>query len=138
MRNFIQPVVLVIIKKDDKYLLTLRAEVDAGANNFHGYWQIPGGGLEFGESVENCAIREAQEELGIDIHVEHMISKIFHDVRGTWHGILISFVCSMDNDTDEIIINDESSDYGWFTLEEAKKLKLMPLCEDILTIAAKK
>jgi len=31
-----------------------------------GQWSFPGGHLEFGESVEQCAIREVKEELGIE------------------------------------------------------------------------
>ena len=128
MAGYIQPVVLVLIRKDDKFLLTLRAEENPGANNFHGFWQIPGGGLEFGESLEACAIREAKEELGIDITIIRMIPKIYHDVRASWHGLLIGFVCELKNPADEVVINEESSDYGWYNLEEAKQLKLMPLC----------
>lgn len=133
MSNYIQPVILVLIKKDNKYLLTVRAEENPGENNFHGYWQIAGGGLEFGESVEECAIREAKEELGIDVEIVRMLPKIYHDVRGRWHGIFIAFECTMKEDV-QIILNEESSEYGWFTLEEAKNLKMMPLCIEVLQL----
>jgi 8-oxo-dGTP diphosphatase len=33
-----------------------------------GTWALPGGHLEFGESIERCAIREVCEETGLDIH----------------------------------------------------------------------
>jgi len=35
----------------------------------HGFWFLPGGGLEQGESVEDAAKREAEEELGLEIEV---------------------------------------------------------------------
>jgi NAD+ diphosphatase len=133
MSNFIQPVVVILIKKENKYLLTVRAEEGEKENNFHGYWQIAGGGLEFGESVEECAIREAKEELGVDVEIVRMLPKIYHDTRGRWHGIFIAFECSMKDDA-EIVLNEESSEYGWFTLEEAKKLKMMPLCIEVLEL----
>lgn len=33
-----------------------------------GDWNFPGGHLEFGESVEDCAHREVLEELGVTMH----------------------------------------------------------------------
>lgn len=37
------------------------------------YWMLPGGGLDYGETFEACAIREIKEETGLDISVERMI-----------------------------------------------------------------
>lgn len=41
------------------------------------YWLLPGGGIEYGESVENALIREFQEEVGIDIKVGKLV--LVHD-----------------------------------------------------------
>lgn len=31
----------------------------------HGHWDLPKGKLEFGESIEECAVREVEEECGV-------------------------------------------------------------------------
>ena len=37
------------------------------------YWLIPGGGLEYCESIEACAIRELWEETGLDVEVGDLL-----------------------------------------------------------------
>ena len=36
---------------------------------FPGAWVLPGGHIEVGESLEECAIREIKEETGIEIEI---------------------------------------------------------------------
>ena len=53
---------LAIISKDGKLLFTKRA------NTMRAYpsaWVLPGGHLDPGESLERCALREAEEEVGV-------------------------------------------------------------------------
>lgn len=50
---------LVIKNKDDK-LLVVQDQTD-------GSWEVPGGGLDHGETIERTARREIQEELGVEL-----------------------------------------------------------------------
>lgn len=43
-----------------------------------GYWEFPGGKREAGESLEECLIREVQEELGVVIQPEKFLRRTFH------------------------------------------------------------
>lgn len=55
--------VAVIVQRGDHVLLGLRRSTSHG----DGCWQFPGGHLEDGESVEECAAREALEETGLEV-----------------------------------------------------------------------
>jgi len=57
--------VAVVIERDDRVLLGLRAEGTREA----GKWSIPAGFVERGEVVETAAIREVAEEVGLQITV---------------------------------------------------------------------
>lgn len=52
----------VLVLKNKKVLLTKRKRAHGS-----GEWTCPGGHLEFGESIEECARRECKEEAGIEI-----------------------------------------------------------------------
>jgi ADP-ribose pyrophosphatase YjhB (NUDIX family) len=38
-----------------------------------GYWTLPGGYVELGESAEEAAVREAQEEVGVEVRIDRLL-----------------------------------------------------------------
>jgi ADP-ribose pyrophosphatase YjhB (NUDIX family) len=58
----------IILSRGDKILMGRRT-IQPRA----GYWTFPGGYVELGESAEEAAIREAKEEMGIDVRVDRLL-----------------------------------------------------------------
>ena len=54
----------------DGCLLVIRHQEHATG---HGYWVIPGGGIEDGESEEECVIREMKEETNLDVEIDQLL-----------------------------------------------------------------
>ena len=82
----------ILMKQGDEYLLIKRAsEPDKGL------WAIPGGLVEVGEGVKDAAVREAQEETGLEVEVTELldvIDKIVPDdsSRIRYHFIIVDFL----------------------------------------------
>ena len=60
----------IIIKKPDLILLIKRLTIP-----FFGYWALPGGRLDPGETVEETVIREVKEETGLDVTIIRKIGE---------------------------------------------------------------
>ena len=68
-----------IVNDKGEVLLVKRSQQ---AKNEKGKWEIPGGAVDFGETLEQAIKREMKEELGIDIEIieqwtakDHIISE---------------------------------------------------------------
>ena len=60
---------------------------------YRGKWAIPGGFVEYGESVERAAEREAMEETGIRVKLQRLLgvySEPGRDPRG--HSVSVCFI----------------------------------------------
>lgn len=80
-------------------------------------WEMPGGQVEEGESLEAAAIRETKEETGIDI-TGLKFCGIFQNVSGSICNTL--FLAEYAGD--EFSTSAESLEVGFFPLEEALEM----------------
>lgn len=64
-------VAAAVLRKDGKIFICQRGA--GGSCAF--LWEFPGGKLEQGETLEECAVRECKEELNIDISVKGLFDE---------------------------------------------------------------
>ena len=91
-----------------------------------GLWALPGGLVEVGESVEGAAKREVADETGLGVEIGELIdvqTDIHLDRRGEveYHYILVDYLARPVSG--RVRLNEESSDFGWFTAAEARRMK---------------
>ncbi len=110
MEKYVSVGVATIITRGDEVLLLKR-------KNAHGdgTWSTPGGHLDFGETPEQCAIRETREETGLDIS-EVKFKAMTNDVFEVEGKHYISIWMEGRYAGGEPIVNAEyeSSEVGWF------------------------
>lgn len=57
----------VIVRRADRILLVCHRKGDRR------YWLLPGGGLQWGETLASCAEREVREETGLEIEAGRLV-----------------------------------------------------------------
>ena len=67
-------VAAAVIEHEGRFLLTRRMD----GTHLAGHWEFPGGKREPGESLEQCLVREIQEELGVTVAVEALLHATEH------------------------------------------------------------
>lgn len=94
-------------------------------------WGYPGGGLEQGETVEECVIREAFEESGLRIGIERLlcVDQFWQDGNG--YGLGFIFLAHPEGWPQEIVLPmaDGSSrflDHCWIDRSEFEALEGHP------------
>lgn len=121
-RAMFKGVINLIIKQDDKVLLFFRN--DGFFNYDGGWWVLPAGHIEQGETAMAAAIREAKEELDIDIAPEDIrCVHITSNLASRTESFDFFFEVSKYTGTIRNCEGDKCADMQYFTLDQVANLK---------------
>lgn len=115
--------VAVIINKSGQVLLTQRNEPKNPST--HLCWQLPGGGVEKNETVQEACVREAYEETGL--HVSLLMQEP-HTIVSRYENrdyLLKGFKAEVISGTINTELDVETNDARWFEISEIPKLKTL-------------
>ncbi len=98
-----------------------------GKEPLKGWWSLPGGALETGESLDTGVRREVREETGLEIEplgVFEIFERIMHDEAGTveYHYVLIDYLCRVTGGT--LCAGDDVCRVEWVKLEDLGGLQI--------------
>lgn len=121
------------IFRDGKVLLTRRARSPA-----KGFYSLPGGRVEFGESLHQALSREVNEETGLEIEIVSLAGwrEVLPGAPGAGHYLIMSFAARWV--AKEPVLNDELDDYRWIdpdALRSLGNIKLTGGLEEIIQSA---
>ena len=97
----------------------------------NGMWALPGGVMNIGESLPECAVRETREETGFDVEIigivgtytnpRHVFAYDDGEVRQEFS------VCFLARPVaGQLAVSEESTDVRWFQRTEADALPMLP------------
>lgn len=120
--NSIKPAAAVAIINDRKELLMLHRKDNKK-------WTMPGGTMEFGESMTDCALREVKEESGLNVEIKDIIGTYTDpnirvgysdgEVRQEFTIVYYGEVQGYD-----VKLDEESNNYVWVSFDQVLELPL--------------
>ena len=109
----------VFIFDDDLNFILIKRKNDP----YKDYWALPGGFVEYGESVENAAIRESKEETSIDVELIDLVgvySEPNRDPRG--HTVTVAYIAKGDINSRKA--DSDAKEIGVFSCEKLNKINI--------------
>lgn len=106
-----------IFNNKNEVLLLVRSATDS---HRPGGYDLPGGGVDEGESIEAAAVREVKEESGIALRASDL--RLIYGATG-WAGgglvgrVKLAFIASIDEA--KIVLSEEHDSYSWEKIDEA-------------------
>jgi 8-oxo-dGTP diphosphatase len=114
----------VLVEHDGKYLLIKRKKPPAAE-----HWAVPGGKVEYGETLENAAIREVKEETGLDIQLGEILA-IVQVFREGFHYVIIDFRGKVIGG--KLEPKSDALEARFFTINEILNLKMTPSTDEMI------
>ena len=84
---------------------------------FKDYWALPGGFVDYGETTEHAAIREAKEETSIDVRLEKLFN-VYSDPDRDPRRHTVSVCYLAHGNFDEAKADDDAKDIGVFSFDD--------------------
>ncbi len=135
MASSIQPshpqlAVSAAIFRDGKILLVRRARSPA-----KGFYSLPGGRVEFGETLHAALHREVAEETALKIEIIDLAAwrEVMPGTSGGGHYLIMSFAARWS--CGEPVLNDELDDYQWLAPDALGELKMTPGLQQVIQSA---
>lgn len=107
-------------------------------------WTLPGGGVEWAESLPQTAIREAREETGHEVRLDHLLTVFnFFVPQGQrlvegppLHYVQVVYAATVIGGQLTRERGGSTNDVRWFTRDEISTLEVAPVVDAMMVATA--
>ncbi len=113
------PALKAVIERDGKFLILKRSDNEDVSKN---EWDIPGGGIKFGEKPVDALKREIKEECGLDVDIIKPLRVwTFYKNSGKTQIFGVTFLCRYKEGN--VTLSRGHTEYKWIDAEEINDFK---------------
>lgn len=120
----IRPGIKVVVVHNRRALLVQRGPHEGGSC----LWELPGGGLEFGERVIDCLSRELQEETGLRAQVDDILGAETALLTQDKQLFLVYYLAH--SASDRVTLSREHQAFVWADMARMRQLLHRPIVAD--------
>jgi 8-oxo-dGTP diphosphatase len=82
-------------------------------------WEVPGGTMEIGETVEECLLREIKEEVGLSVEIKRYLYSWKIPRNESHETVGLTFLCEASSNA--VKLSHEHTSYAWILPSEIHK-----------------
>lgn len=120
----IELIVRIVFKRDNYILLCKNKKFE--------HYFLPGGHVEFGDSIEKTIYKEMQEELGIyenlisNIKFKNYLEHTYGEGDDFHHELNMIFSADLDKNF-EVVSQEDHIIFDWVNVDDISKIKFLPI-----------
>jgi 8-oxo-dGTP diphosphatase len=98
--------------------------VRRGRGAAQGQWAVPGGHVEFGETLHEAVVRETYEETGLEVVVDGFLGWV-ERIHDPYHYVILDFAVTALEPSRPPVAGDDAAEVAWVPFADVSDLPLV-------------
>jgi len=95
-----------------------------GRSPAQGAWSVPGGRVEWGETIHEAVVRETYEETGLEVVVDRFLGWV-ERIHDPYHYVILDFAVTALDPSQVPVAGDDAAEVAWVAFADVSDLPLV-------------
>jgi len=98
--------------------------VRRGRGAAQGQWSVPGGRVEWGETLHEAVVRETGEETGLEVVVDRYLGWV-ERIADPYHYVILDFAVTALDPAPRPVAGDDAAEVAWVAFADVSDVPLV-------------